>query len=70
MIPNWKTLSEGTPQSFQEEWAAAKKDINTEVFHAKGNFPILFHFTIINYFYVFMLFDLKWCVGEHRSNCI
>ncbi|QCE14913.1 hypothetical protein DEO72_LG11g1919 [Vigna unguiculata] len=31
MIPNWKTLSEGTPQSFQEEWAAAKKDINTEV---------------------------------------
>ncbi|WVZ25027.1 hypothetical protein V8G54_003571 [Vigna mungo] len=29
MIPNRKTLLEGTPQSFQEGWAAAKKDINT-----------------------------------------
>ncbi|GMQ01509.1 hypothetical protein CsSME_00048121 [Camellia sinensis var. sinensis] len=29
MISNRKTLLEGTPQSFQEGWAAAKKDINT-----------------------------------------
>ncbi|KDP40950.1 hypothetical protein JCGZ_24949 [Jatropha curcas] len=29
MIPNRKTLLEGTPQSFQEGWTAAKKDINT-----------------------------------------
>ncbi|KAI3810285.1 hypothetical protein L1987_19896 [Smallanthus sonchifolius] len=29
MVPNRKTLLEGTPQSFQEGWAAAKKDINT-----------------------------------------
>ncbi|CAN8264396.1 unnamed protein product [Cochlearia groenlandica] len=29
MIPNRKTLIESTPQSFQEGWAAAKKDINT-----------------------------------------
>lgn len=29
MIPNRKTLLEATPQSFQEGWAAAKKDINT-----------------------------------------
>ncbi|XP_057812507.1 root phototropism protein 3 [Salvia miltiorrhiza] len=29
LIPNRKTLLEGTPQSFQEGWAAAKKDINT-----------------------------------------
>lgn len=29
MITNRKTLLEGTPQSFQEGWAAAKKDINT-----------------------------------------
>ncbi|KAG2297706.1 hypothetical protein Bca52824_044375 [Brassica carinata] len=29
MIPNRKTLIEATPQSFQEGWAAAKKDINT-----------------------------------------
>ncbi|CAN8251673.1 unnamed protein product [Cochlearia groenlandica] len=28
MIPNRKTLIEATPQSFQEGWAAAKKDIN------------------------------------------
>ncbi|XP_022762402.1 root phototropism protein 3-like [Durio zibethinus] len=27
-IPNRNTLLEGTPQSFQEGWAAAKKDIN------------------------------------------
>ncbi|KAG8645860.1 hypothetical protein MANES_10G102200v8 [Manihot esculenta] len=29
MIPNRKTLLEATPQSFQEGWNAAKKDINT-----------------------------------------
>lgn len=29
MVANRKTLLEGTPQSFQEGWAAAKKDINT-----------------------------------------
>jgi len=29
IIPNRKTLLEGTPQSFQEGWAGAKKDINT-----------------------------------------
>ncbi|KAK9266164.1 hypothetical protein L1049_000011 [Liquidambar formosana] len=29
VISNRKTLLEGTPQSFQEGWAAAKKDINT-----------------------------------------
>ncbi|XVF67260.1 hypothetical protein PTKIN_Ptkin10aG0106400 [Pterospermum kingtungense] len=29
LIPNHKTLLEATPQSFQEGWAAAKKDINT-----------------------------------------
>ncbi|WCJ18821.1 Phototropic-responsive NPH3 family protein [Euphorbia peplus] len=29
VVPNRKTLLEGTPQSFQEGWAAAKKDINT-----------------------------------------
>ncbi|XP_059653269.1 root phototropism protein 3-like [Cornus florida] len=29
MISNRKTLLEATPQSFQEGWAAAKKDINT-----------------------------------------
>ncbi|XP_065872514.1 root phototropism protein 3 [Euphorbia lathyris] len=29
MVPNRKTLLEGTPQSFQEGWVAAKKDINT-----------------------------------------
>ena len=32
MVPNRKTLLEGTPQSFQEGWAAAKKDINTVKF--------------------------------------
>ncbi|XP_052204605.1 root phototropism protein 3 [Diospyros lotus] len=29
LVTNRKTLLEGTPQSFQEGWAAAKKDINT-----------------------------------------
>ncbi|KAI4367175.1 hypothetical protein MLD38_022942 [Melastoma candidum] len=29
LVSNRKTLLEGTPQSFQEGWAAAKKDINT-----------------------------------------
>ncbi|KAL0365194.1 UNVERIFIED_CONTAM: Root phototropism protein 3 [Sesamum angustifolium] len=29
LISNRKTLLEGTPQSFQEGWASAKKDINT-----------------------------------------
>jgi len=29
MVTTRKTLLEGTPQSFQEGWAAAKKDINT-----------------------------------------
>ena len=29
MISNRKSLLEGTPQSFQEGWAAAKKDINS-----------------------------------------
>ncbi|KAL3620970.1 26S proteasome regulatory subunit 6B [Castilleja foliolosa] len=29
MVPKRKTLLEGTPQSFQEGWASAKKDINT-----------------------------------------
>ncbi|XP_042012597.1 root phototropism protein 3-like isoform X2 [Salvia splendens] len=29
MVPNRKTLLEGTPQSFQEGWTTAKKDINT-----------------------------------------
>lgn len=32
MVSNRKTLLEGTPQSFQEGWAAAKKDINTVKF--------------------------------------
>lgn len=29
MVSNRKSLLEGTPQSFQEGWTAAKKDINT-----------------------------------------
>ncbi|KAL1544359.1 26S proteasome regulatory subunit 6B [Salvia divinorum] len=29
MVPNRKTLLEGTPQSFQEGWTAAKNNINT-----------------------------------------
>ncbi|XP_050209351.1 root phototropism protein 3 [Mercurialis annua] len=36
MIPNRKTLLEGTPQSFQEGWAAAKKDINTLKFELES----------------------------------
>ncbi|KAF2294172.1 hypothetical protein GH714_008003 [Hevea brasiliensis] len=36
MIPNRKTLLEGTPQSFQEGWTAAKKDINTVKFELES----------------------------------
>ncbi|GKV02310.1 hypothetical protein SLEP1_g14766 [Rubroshorea leprosula] len=36
MIPNRKTLLEATPQSFQEGWAAAKKDINTLKFELES----------------------------------
>ncbi|XP_010520813.1 PREDICTED: root phototropism protein 3 [Tarenaya hassleriana] len=36
MIPNRKTLIEATPQSFQEGWAAAKKDINTMKFELES----------------------------------
>ena len=36
MIPNRKTLLEGTPHSFQEGWAAAKKDINTLKFELES----------------------------------
>ncbi|KAM7250739.1 hypothetical protein ACFE04_022622 [Oxalis oulophora] len=36
MIPNRKTLLEGTPQSFQEGWSAAKKDINTLKFELES----------------------------------
>ncbi|EEF39705.1 root phototropism protein 3 [Ricinus communis] len=36
MIPNRKTLLEGTPQSFQEGWATAKKDINTLKFELES----------------------------------
>ncbi|KAM5573902.1 root phototropism protein 3-like [Rosa sericea] len=36
MVPNRKTLLEGTPQSFQEGWAAAKKDINTVKFELES----------------------------------
>uniref|UniRef100_A0A5B7B3H8 Putative root phototropism protein 3 n=1 Tax=Davidia involucrata TaxID=16924 RepID=A0A5B7B3H8_DAVIN len=36
MISNRKTLLEGTPQSFQEGWAAAKKDINTLKFELES----------------------------------
>lgn len=36
MITNRKTLLEGTPQSFQEGWAAAKKDINTLKFELES----------------------------------
>ncbi|KAL8553503.1 hypothetical protein ACS0TY_001990 [Phlomoides rotata] len=35
LVPNRKTLLEGTPQSFQEGWAAAKKDINTLKFEVE-----------------------------------
>ncbi|GAB4853233.1 26S proteasome regulatory subunit 6B [Ancistrocladus abbreviatus] len=36
MVSNRKTLLEGTPQSFQEGWAAAKKDINTLKFELES----------------------------------
>ncbi|KAK4742345.1 hypothetical protein SAY87_000346 [Trapa incisa] len=36
IISNRKTLLEGTPQSFQEGWVAAKKDINTLKFELES----------------------------------
>ncbi|KAL6964240.1 26S proteasome regulatory subunit 6B [Sarracenia purpurea var. burkii] len=36
MVSNRKSLLEGTPQSFQEGWAAAKKDINTLKFELES----------------------------------
>ncbi|KAI3448241.1 hypothetical protein Pfo_004906 [Paulownia fortunei] len=36
LVSNRKTLLEGTPQSFQEGWAAAKKDINTLKFELES----------------------------------
>ncbi|KAK1278891.1 Root phototropism protein 3 [Acorus gramineus] len=36
MVPTKKTLLEGTPQSFQEGWAAAKKDISTLKFELES----------------------------------
>ncbi|XAR53028.1 hypothetical protein NMG60_11021414 [Bertholletia excelsa] len=36
MISNRKTLLEGTPQSFQEGWEAARKDINTLKFELQS----------------------------------
>jgi len=36
MVTNRKTLLEGTPQSFQEGWTAAKKDINTMKFELES----------------------------------
>lgn len=36
MVPNRKTLLEATPQSFQEGWAGAKKDINTLKFELES----------------------------------
>ncbi|KAM1264329.1 hypothetical protein ACFX15_033708 [Malus domestica] len=36
MVSNRKTLLEGTPQSFQEGWAAAKKDINMVKFELES----------------------------------
>ncbi|KAE8716740.1 Coleoptile phototropism protein 1 [Hibiscus syriacus] len=36
LIPNHKTLLETTPQSFQEGWSAAKKDINTLKFELES----------------------------------
>lgn len=36
VVSNRKTLLEGTPQSFQEGWAAAKKDINTLKFELES----------------------------------
>lgn len=35
MVTSRKTLLEGTPQSFQEGWATAKKDINTLKFEVE-----------------------------------
>jgi len=36
MVTNRKTLLEGTPQSFQEGWTTAKKDINTLKFELES----------------------------------
>lgn len=36
IITNRKTLLEGTPQSFQEGWSTAKKDINTLKFELES----------------------------------
>lgn len=36
MVMNRKTLLEGTPQSFQEGWSSAKKDINTLKFELES----------------------------------
>ncbi|KAL9691273.1 hypothetical protein QQ045_011693 [Rhodiola kirilowii] len=36
MVANRKTLLEGTPQSFQEGWSTAKKDINTLKFELQS----------------------------------
>uniref|UniRef100_A0A7N0ZXT4 Root phototropism protein 3 n=1 Tax=Kalanchoe fedtschenkoi TaxID=63787 RepID=A0A7N0ZXT4_KALFE len=36
MVTNRKTLLEGTPQSFQEGWSTAKKDINTLKFELQS----------------------------------
>lgn len=36
MVSNRKTLLEGTPQSFQEGWSTAKKDINTLKFELES----------------------------------
>lgn len=36
VITNRKSLLEGTPQSFQEGWESAKKDINTLKFELEG----------------------------------
>ncbi|KAL8060930.1 hypothetical protein ABFX02_02G055600 [Erythranthe guttata] len=36
LVSNRKTLLEGTPQSFQEGWASAKKDINTLKFELES----------------------------------
>ena len=36
MVINRKTFLEGTPQSFQEGWSAAKKDINTLKFELES----------------------------------
>lgn len=36
MVTNRKTVVEGTPQSFQEGWTAAKKDVNTLQFELES----------------------------------